>query len=447
MYIAAIACVLLLQQPYPVLHDYPEWMYQGFVAHELISGNTSELTALFEWVPVAVPNAITQLALGALNFIVSPVLAGQIWLGVYLLLAAIVGQLLVKTQRLSGVMQFLFTVTIVFGPGFWNGYINFQFGLLFFALFVVNDLRRSLVWVFVFSILIYFSHASVFAGFICYVVLAEKLYERRTGITVALLPGLGLLLWYTIFKLLAGGEQNVALGSVSQWLQYKLYTLAKQGPFHNFIRHDGESLLATVNNVYQAGFIVNFLVAGLIGLWILWVFWRSYGARPVTAEYDVLHKSGVLNKGVLVGVSVLLLAWLIAGKNSFGVVNLGERFLIVALMLLILCADCPVWLRRAWLAMGVLASGLTIGSLIVISQDAQSRYAVDRSADSTELSSFVDEIYKNSRHKYFNHRLFIYANLGQYLVDPEPFKTPPLVDHESSIIRIKKTAKSNVESQ
>jgi len=49
----------------------------------------------------------------------------------------------------------------------------------------------------------------------------------------------------------------------------------------------------------------------------------------------------------------------------------------------------------------------------------------------------VEDIYKNSRHKYFNHRLFIYANLGSYLLEPDG-PLPP-IDHETSVIEMVKS--------
>lgn len=144
LFVLALGVILLVIQPFPVLHDYPEWMYQGHIVYSLMSGENPSLNMLYEWVPVPVPNTISQLVIGLLNFTVSPVMAGQIWLAVYLLLAIVSGYLASKDHVHAGSVFWLFTVTIAFGPGFWNGYINFQFGLLLFALFVAVGLRRSL---------------------------------------------------------------------------------------------------------------------------------------------------------------------------------------------------------------------------------------------------------------------------------------------------------------
>ncbi len=435
-FILAVAVVLLVVQPFPVLHDYPEWMYQGYIAWSLLSAETT-FTGLFELVPVPVPNAISQSAIAVLNFFTSPVAAGKIWLALYFLLAAVIGIVATRSHRHSGSMHLIFTLSIVFGPGFWNGYINFQFGLLFFALYIINT-RKSAGYVLLFSVLIYFSHASVFAGFVCYVIVSEWFALRRARVFLALLPGLLLLLWYSFAKFSTADGKNESVGSLFQWAQYKFYTVAKQGPFHNFIQPDGESLLSSVHGLYLAGFAINFLTALLIGLWLLVIFASIVRQRDVEIADERRSVANV--SAILVTVAVLLIAWLLAGKNTFGVVNLGERFLVVALMLMIVHLQCPDWIRKCWQSLCIVVGIVTLSSLMVLSRGI-GVYTVERSASTSELESYVGDIYKNSRHKYFNHRVFIYANLGQYLIDPAVHASPPPIDHQSSIVRMRKSDK------
>jgi len=111
-----------------------------------------------------------------------------------------------------------------------------------------------------------------------------------------------------------------------------IITLVHRDP--NFIRPDGESLLASVNSLYMVGFAVNFVVALLVGVWLLIIAWKMIRRSDKLAGHY----------GLLFTAIVLMLAWLLAGKNSFGVVNLGERFLIVAIMLLITQIQCPDWI-------------------------------------------------------------------------------------------------------
>jgi len=181
------------------------------------------------------------------------------------------------------------------------------------------------------------------------------------------------------------------------------------------------------------GFAVNFIVAGLIGLWLLQIL-LTLGRTGVS---KVKPSPAGTNVDAQLTVAVLLTAFLLAGTNTFGVVNLGERFLIVALMIMLLRMHCPAFVRNAWVPLCALVSLGTVLSLWMLSTKADEVYAVSRSGNTAELTTFVDDIYKNSRHKYFNHRIFIYANLGQYLTNPVATVSPPLFDHESSIVRIK----------
>lgn len=428
-FVFALGGILLVLQPFPVLHDYPEWMYQGHIVWSLLS-DADRFASYFELVPAPVPNAISQVAIALLNVFVTPVAAGKIWLAVYLLLALTVAIIGTRHHHLRGAKQLIFLVTIAFGPGFFNGYINFQFGILFFALFVVTDSQRSVARLILFSLLIYFSHASVFAGFVIFVVITELVNQRRIAAFFALLPTLVLLLWYTTLKLMADVSFNVKVDSLLQWTQYKVYTLAKQGPFHNFIRPDGQSLLADLHSIYLIGFALNFIVVVLVGCWLLSIGYALLRRR------DFFIQPNSEPATLMTTVAVLFVIYLLAGSNTFGVVNLGERFLITALMLLLLQVRMPRWQVASWAIVCTFSAIVTLSGLFSLSRTTDS-YSVDRSADSTELSNFVEEIYSNSRHKYFNHRLFIYANLGQYLLQTDPVEKPLLFDHQSSILRLR----------
>jgi len=68
LFVLTIGIIFLAMQPYPVLHDYPEWIYQGHIAYSLFSGENPHLAEFFEWVPLPVPNSISQVAIAVLNF-------------------------------------------------------------------------------------------------------------------------------------------------------------------------------------------------------------------------------------------------------------------------------------------------------------------------------------------------------------------------------------------
>lgn len=433
---AAIGYCLLVLQPYPILHDLPEWMYQGWLFRALLSGDAA-VAANFELVAYPVPNSISQVGMGLLNFVLPPVLAGKVWLGLYLIAASVLWLFICRRLQAGagGIMHLLLTVLITLGPGFWNGYINFQIGLLLFALYLfltVTGRLQNSVWLFIFSLLIFFSHAAVFAVF----VLVNLLFfifsvRRRYGVdSAALLPSLLLLAWYAVNKLSgAEGYVSQAMGA-SKWVQYKAYTLAKQGPFHNFIQHDGKSSLESFDLLYQLGFLVNFVVAVFFIAWFAGLcFALIRGQLPSLFRAD----NSRLLWPVTLCIGVVLLGFLLGGSNSFGVVNPGERLLIVGLLMALLFYRPPCLVSGGLTICCIVFSFYTIVATYSLSRDPLEAYSVARSAGSEDLQQYVGDIYANSRHKHFNHRLYIYADRGIELTHDVPALLP--VDLETSVVK------------
>ncbi|OED42318.1 hypothetical protein AB833_06590 [Chromatiales bacterium (ex Bugula neritina AB1)] len=427
-----VACCLLILQPYPVLHDYPEWMYQGFLVGELLVGNNASVNESFALVSYPVPNAISQLAMGLLNLSFPPVLAGQIWLAVYFVFATLLWRCITRSDGFpqGGAINLILTLTITLGSGFWNGYINFQFGVLFFSLYLYlsNGTQRfPVVQVFVFSLLIFLSHAAVYAALVVLVCVQRYRSAERWRYLTAMLPSLLLLAWYTLIKLASGVAVSEQMTLV-KWIQYKTYTVAKQGPFHNFILPNGESLLTHFDWLYVIGFGMNFLIVLLLLCWastIVWHFTRSRGWR----DYIGRGESPV---PILVTVGFLMSGFLVAGQNSFGVVNLGERFLVVAIVLLLVFFQCPKLLRRIWTILAAVSAVYLMVATVLLIGYAEESYSVARSANEKDLEKYVDDIYASSRHKYFNHRLFIYSDRGGELVKLQPGLLP--IDLATSIV-------------
>ncbi len=428
--VTAVACCLLWMQPYPILHDYPEWMYQGYLVGQLLAGGNAAITDTFSLVSHPVPNSLSQLAIGLLNLVVSPVLAGKLWLGAYLVFACWLWWSVTRPSRFTdgGSINLILTLTITLGAGFWNGYINFQFGLLFFTWYMIRpQTDLSVRSVLPFSLLIFFSHAAVFAAFVSVVLVRCLGVKDRWRYLVALVPSLLLLGWYIVVKVadgLAGGEVLPLI----KWVQYKAYTVAKQGPFHNFIQPDGESLLAGAHWLYSIGFAINFLVVVIVAGWVCTLLWRQLRQR----DWPDYAGDPVRRLSVIITLVLLFGGFLVAGQNSFGVVNLGERFLVVAMVLLLVFFRCPSLLRRVWVGVVVASSVYLLVATVLVTGYADKSYEVARSASEKNLQKYVDEVYANSRHKYFNHRLFIYADRGRELGDESPALLP--IDLVTSIV-------------
>lgn len=413
-------CTLVLQ-PFPVLHDYPEWMYQGWVAHHLLFGDATAVSP-FALSHYPVPNSITHFAIAVLNNFLSPIAAGKTWLACYLLYASVLWTLLARRLHsgCDGAVNLLLMVTITFGPGFWNGYANFQFALLLWGTYLLlMQLRRDGPWVhLLLSLLIFFAHAAVFiafAGLVTARVLLGRLSWRQL---VMLMPTIVLFLWYlaATVKVDEIGALN-ALG-LMEWVQYKVYSVAKQGYFHNFILSDGSSLLDSAHGLYLAGVGVNLAVVLVLGMWLLHQVWQFVRAGALTGRSSAYRALDA--RAFALTLFTLLLLFLLAGKDNFGVVNLGERFLIAALVLAMVCFNYPVPLRRVWTALAAVGAAYTMAAILVVSNLPVEPYAVVRSTTSSTLDGAIGDIYANSRHKLFNHRIYIYADHGIWLQQPGP---------------------------
>jgi hypothetical protein len=430
--VAVVAVCLLYVQPFPVLHDYPEWMYQGWLAHQLLFGDVSA-AGTYTLAQYPVPNSMTQFGIAVLNNFLSPVMAGKAWLAFYLLFAATLWTLLSRVlhRGYDGSIHLILTMTITLGPGFWNGYANFQFALLLWgAYLLLMRLHRSGVVMHLFlSLLIFFSHASVFIAFAGFV-MARVLFGRLDWrCFVAIVPAIVLFLWYLLstVSIDAIGQVN-ALGLL-EWVQYKVYTVAKQGYFHNFILADGSSLLDRLNIVYLAGVVLNLGVAVVIFFWLLQqgmrLFTRLIPFRPAIvntggADKDPFYLSVETSRVLMVSLLALLLLFLIGGKDNFGVVNLGERFFIAALVLALVNLGCSGIIRRVWVALAAVGALYTMAATVAITGYPVEPYSVSSSTTSGTLDGAVDDIFANSRHKLFNHRLYIYADHGLWLLQPGP---------------------------
>ncbi len=430
-YVAAVAGLLVIVQPFPILHDYPEWMFQGWLLHSILAGQPDSAYELASW---PVPNSLSQFVLAALNSVTSPVTAGRIWLAIYLLVGA---ACCYRAARLcwpdhSGTINMILVATLLLGPGFWNGYINNQVGLILLLIGWLGFLRGGrTIWLLVMSVLVFFAHAASYAVLVVAigtaVILGGWALRVRVIAVLALLPSLLLMGWYLVIKLAHSAVSLEAPLSIVQWFGYKAYTLAKQGPFHNFIAIDGTSVLQQWHWIYLSGAVINGAMVLVVVVWFGVLAWQWLRGRPqVSVPFSHVRLSAVFLMTL-----ALIVLYLVPGRNNFGVVNLGERFLISLLGFALLAFACPQFLRRIWAGLCAAAAIVVVAALLSITaRDVAPYFGPD------------SDIYSASRHKYFNHRLFIYSDRGVFLASdqstalrPEPdpqLATGPLILREPS---------------
>lgn len=335
----AISLVVLLL-PFPPLQDYWEWVYQGALIEQIISHGAENSPFVLRDYPV--PNAFSQALIAALSFVASPVVAAKLVILGYIALTAVAYRSLsrIAAPGQAG-LAMLVLFSLMIGSQFFNGYINNVYGNLFLVIFFAGLLREkpSLWQTLLFSVLIFFCHATTYAVFGMIIVI-YVLWDRLDWRHLAMFVPTGLMfVWYTLRKD-TYVEDSLVLNGLTDWLAYKGYTVAKLGPYHNFF-FDGVGDRMSMPAWFWAGVGVNCLFILFLGLLAFRTFIRNGW--------------GWITNPAFVSVAVLLAAYPLMPNTVSGVVNIGERFLTIGvLLLLIVAATIPA---RRELALGaVLAS-------------------------------------------------------------------------------------------
>jgi len=340
--LAVMAVVVL--PPYPPLQDFIEWNWQA----ALMAG--AALPEGVRYAPYPVPNSLFQLVLGGLALALPAALAGQVFLLGYAVAAVAVAVALGRRWRPEAGWSFaaILLVSFLFNTPFWNGYLNYQTGLLLFAAwFLVPARWRAMPGVILpAAVLMFLAHAMTFAAF-GLLVGAEALAARDPRRGLALLPAAGLAAWYVLAKVPPPPAE--LMDAAPGWLALKLYTVAKLGPYQNFVFADGGDGVRWPL-AYGAGVALNLAYAAGLGLLVGAAAWRRR-----TVPVVPLVVAGLL------GLAFLALPHRIESV----IVNPGERLLYPAMLLLLLHLPLPAWPVRV-LGLGALVTvaclaGLGIG--------------------------------------------------------------------------------------
>ena len=320
----AVAAAVLLP-PYPPLQDFIEWIYQA----EILAQLPSEA-----WPPgvhvatYPVPNSLFQLVLTALALAVPALAAGKLFLIAYTAAAAALAWGLARRYQPGTTLAVtaVLLVSFCFNTPFWDGYANYQTGLLIFMAWLLLPEKRqaSPALILLFGIATFFAHAMAFVAFAILVGL-QALTDRRLHATMlALAPSLLLAAWYVLGKDLpdVGGQEATV-----PYVAVKAYTLTKLGPYHNFVfETGGDAALRPI--LYGVGISLNLLyTAGLLAA-VGWGLWISIRRRA-------LPMAPVL-AALLLGALFLRLP-----QQGSAEVNPGEQLACPALLLLLLFLPLP----------------------------------------------------------------------------------------------------------
>lgn len=343
--LAMVALMLAAERVY--LLDLPYWVYEGAALRAKWLGEAVGAAAIYPVKPYPVPNSAAQVVLALLVGPLGGVGAGKVaaagvlaacWASFYALCTRLHGE--------TGVWRALvLAATLGASASFWNGYLNFQLGLAVLAWYGAVRARHGLaarpsaVVTAAFGVGLFFCHSVPFAAFALGAGL-EALWRRDARLVAAMAPA-GLL---TLGYVLARGAEvpvSVPFPDFVTAVLYKGYTVLKLGPFVHFVGPTGAGTLDAVPALYAALLALAALVVlALAGLGVR-------GATRLARASDAESRARLAVVGLAVGLAVLALpippVWL-------SVVNLGERLLAVALLLVVAVVPVP---RRAGIGLAL----------------------------------------------------------------------------------------------
>jgi hypothetical protein len=400
--LVAAFCFLTLSSRYAWMLDYPNWVYQGHVAHAKLFAAAA--LPQYGWKTYPVPNSLITVEIALLETVCAPLLAAK--LCVALLLAAFAVFLPLATGRAAPGARYQLALIglpfLAFSSSFWNGYLGYQTGVVLLLGFLALELRNPLSpWPTALSgVLIFFAHAIPFLAFAGYVLLRQW-RTRSFRRLLALAPSGALLAWYCLGQRMSAGRWEgaappppIAHPSAIQLLEWKAYSAFKLGPFQNFILPDGRSFLEGHATAYYILLAGNVVFMGLL----LWQGLRRLRGQPP----DVRWALGLMGW-------ILFAAYAPAPFSLFGTVNVGERFLLMACIPFLLCRPPRAWVRT--LLLGIALAGLAHDGLFL--WRARTMGIPDRLDRTTAVpggGDYMQQALGHTRLKYFPHKVFVEAD-------------------------------------
>jgi hypothetical protein len=424
LYVFAVAA-WLVTQPMPALQDLGEWVFQAAVMLRLLDPS-SPLHSQFAWVHIPVPNMLCQLFLMGATWAAGPFWAAKLLVALYCGAAVwISGRAAKRFAPANPVPLFVLLLGIAaFNSCFWHGYMNFQIALLLILLYVelTAEGPPDVALVFGFSVILFCCHASMFAAFVLIVLVREWERADRWKIYASLLPSVGLLGFYLRQRgHKTSTTEHTHFGSLVTHVAYKAYTLLKLGPFHNFVIANGLSA-KRLPALYAGGIALNivFFVC-LLAVVLL-------GIRRLLREHQLSQRTLLLW-------GALGLLFLVLPSDLAEVVNLGERFLLLLIVLMLLAiarGEDPSQARlqsaAAWLY--VLGFVLTVVQLPAASlPGASAAEAFHHAPEKTGRAYAGDGLFSNRLYQNDERRIELRDEATQ--VDPLLFDTGLLINlHE-----------------
>lgn len=327
--------------------DVADWAHQGWILNRCLAGDA--LCEAFAFKPYPVPNTTATLLFALAHAVAEPLRAAQAVVASTLALWALAAWRLsaAAEQGARGLWALLLFGLFGLSTPFWLGYLNFQIGtaLLGLAIGRVHAGRAGRVEIALWALALFFTHALPFGAFLAVAGWTALSRAERRGDVLALVPAIALGAWYAVGRVLLDADLAPATpppvfeGWEYWWrhLRWKLVHPFGQGPGRLLVA--GSTPLLPMDEA--ARFALDAASACVSGVLLAAIF------RGLAKSWDDGERIG------FVPGAAMLLAFLAAPPVNFlGLINPGERFLLLGLLLLVPMARLP---RRAAPAIAALA--------------------------------------------------------------------------------------------
>jgi hypothetical protein len=331
--ILVVACAAFLISDAPYLQDFAEWLYQAQILKNLIFDPAS--VSGFTVFPYPVPNSLATLLLAALSVFLPPIWAGKLFL-VLLLMTwfAVISRLAARyfgADLRAPVILVLFSLTAL-SSFFWYGFVAYQLSLLLFTWFLsLEEEQITLPKIAFFSVAIFLAHAMtflVFGALLC----ARMLVRREFSIAMSLVPAGLLSAGFLIGRRLTGFTPSLADGPWTgprEVVLDKIGTPAMMGPFRNILQADGSSFFEGWAWIYWLGFFSNIAIVAALGVFAFQTLWKSRWL--LRSNRRDAHAS---DTATAFTIFFLMLAYIVAPYNFFGLIDPGGRLMLPTVLLL-----------------------------------------------------------------------------------------------------------------
>jgi hypothetical protein len=365
----SLGCVAVLLAPrFLPFYDYPEWILQGQIVHDLWTGgisNGTPVAQLYALLPVPVPNLAAPVGIALLASVLPVAVAGRVFLVVGVLGYGYgYGFLVRRLQGRPTVVEFTGFIW-AFGYFLERGYVSYLFGLpiAFIGVAVTHRIarrpgahpRHALLWVL--QVLAFLAHLVAWGvlllavGCYAYTLFREDRRASALRLLASAAPPAALLIWYVAAARAAG---HLVLYAT---LRDKLLSLAETVQFFPRLDPYPGSVAS-----FPAQMTLTLALIGVVG----WnIRRRSLGTAlktPLAAAALILAAAALLDP--------------LGNVNSL--TKPDQRLLFPAILLLL--AALP-WeragIRSTAAVAGVVAATLTLHAIALVALDAPLQRAYD----------------------------------------------------------------------